>query len=214
MGHVDQQGSAVSHPRPTVTCLDRLTADNADPRGEIPLFAAGLEFAQETAGPLTRLFLQALPPEWTSVPLVIDSTLVWLGRGFRQGLLHWFHEPFPGRTDGIAGATNCRREAEHLACCWGGEGLTFLSGVAAESELSDRPCSLTEIAQRHERLQTLLREGRLHELKVPAATLYQYGWGAFHRFRPATTSGFQFWIRATRHDPRPLVNGIRNATNL
>jgi hypothetical protein len=36
------------------------------------------------------------------------------------------------------------------------------------------------------------------------------GWGALMRGRPASSTGFQFLLRATIGDPRPPVNGRRN----
>lgn len=191
-----------------------LDVAHLDPREETPLFAAGLEFARETAGPITKTFLNALPDEWIRGHLVIDSTLVWLSLGFRQGELFWCHEPFPGRTDGVTGQSNLQREAEHLACCCGPTGVDFLVGEAARIECAGEPLSMDAIRERHIRLQAEIDAGRLTIQTVPPYQMYRYDWGAFHRHGSATTSGFQFWIRVTRGDNRPLVNGIRNATNL
>jgi hypothetical protein len=191
-----------------------LDESHFDPREETPLFAAGLNFARETAGPIANAFLNVLPEEWINGHLVIDSTLVWLAPGFRQGEMFWCHEPFPGRTDGVTGQSNQQRQAEHLACCYGQTGIEFLWGDPPELEISDAPLTMNAIQERHHRLQAALESGRLAIHTVSPGTIYRYGWGAFHRHTAATTSGFQFWIRATRGDDRPLVNGIRNATNL
>lgn len=197
-----------------VVGLEQLNLAHLDPRGETPLFAAGLEFAQETAGPIAKAFLDALPNEWVAGHLVIDSTLVWLGVGFRQGPMLWCHEPFPGRTDGAAGQSNAQRQAEHIACCFGTTGIEFLEGPALAAESATEPQSMNLVRERHSRLQAEIDAKRLIVQHVPAYTMYRYRWGAFHRHAIATVSGFQFWIRATRGDNRPLVNGIRNATNL
>jgi len=192
----------------------RLYVDHLDPREETPLFAAGLDFTRETAGPIAQAFLEALPEEWTDGHLVIDSTLVWLAPGFRQGEMFWCHEPFPGRTDGVTGQSNRQRQAEHLACCCGPAGIDFLMGDPAELECTDVLLTMADVRERDHRLQAAVENGDLTIQSVPPHTIYQYGWGAFHRHSVATASGFQFWIRATRGDDRPLVNGIRNATNL
>lgn len=197
-----------------ITLLNHADLGDVDARGETPVFAAGLDFARETAGPLAKAFLAALPDEWIAGHLVIDSTLVWLRPGFRQGEMIWCHEPFPGRTDGVTGKSNIRREAEHIACCCGPAGIDFLIGDEAQAEWTDHPLAKDEIRQRHERLESTLAARGLSIQTVPPFTMYRYGWGAFHRHCTAPTSGFQFWIRATRGDDRPLVNGIRNATNL
>ncbi|WP_157605404.1 hypothetical protein [Schlesneria paludicola] len=200
--------------REVVVCLDELKLAHLNPRNETPLFAAGLGFARETSGPIATTFLDALPKEWTAGHLVIDSTLVWLRPGFRQGHVYWCHEPFPGRIDGAPAQSNAQREAEHIACCFGPSGIEFLEGKAAEAEYAVEPQSMNLIRERHSRLQAEIDAKRLTVHSVPAYTMYRYPWGSFHRHSAATASGFQFWIRATRNDNRPLVNGIRNATNL
>lgn len=194
--------------------LKRLEVEGVDPRGETPLFAAGLDFARRTSGPLATAFLESLPEDWAKAHLVIDSTLVWLRSGFRQGQMFWGHEPFPGQTDGVPGHSNLEREAEHIACCFGPAGIEFLAGPAVEAEAIPEPCPSSQIQERHRRLQEAIEAGTITTLAIPPFVIYRYGWGAFHRFSAAGTSGFQFWIRATRGDRRPLVNGMRNATNL
>lgn len=197
-----------------VVRLGELNCQHLDPRAETPLFAAGLEFARKASGPMATAFLDALPKKWTAGHLVIDSTLVWLPAGFRHGQMLWCHEPFPGRIDGVPGQSNSQREAEHIACCCGQTGIEFLEGDAAEAECINEPPPMNLIRERHARLQAAIDARCLKILPVPAYTTYRYRWGSFHRHTVATTSGFHFWIRATRGDNRPLVNGIRNATNL
>lgn len=197
-----------------VSLFTTLEVRHADPREETPLFAAGLDFARETAGPIAQAFLEALPQDWIGGHLVIDSTLVWLAPGFRQGEMFWCHEPFPGRTDGVTGQSNRQRDAEHVACCYGTTGIDFLVGTPAELEQTAAPLAMMALRERHHRLQAAIESGRLAVHFLPPRTVYRYRWGAFHRHAVAKTSGFQFWIRATRGDERPLVNGIRNATNL
>ncbi len=212
----EQQNLAGSHRSMShvVTAVLSLDLQQFDPRGETPVFAAGLEWTRQTGGPITQAFLDALPDDWKKEHLVIDSTLVWLGAGFRQGEMFWCHEPFPGRTDGVPAASNCERNAEHVALCCGPAGIDFLTGDNVQLEWSDLPLAMNQIRERHGRLQAGIFSGHLTATHVPPYTLHRYGWGAFHRHSVATVGGFQFWIRATRGDNRPLVNGIRNATNL
>lgn len=197
-----------------VVCLGELNCVRHDLRGETPLFAAGLEFARESSGPIATAFLDMLPTEWQAGHLVIDSTLVWLPTGFRHGPMFWCHEPFPGRTDGEPGQSNLQRNAEHIACCCGQTGIEFLEGDAAQAESIHEPHAINRIRERHARLQSAIEGGRLAIRSLPAYMTFGYQWGSFHRHAVATTSDFHFWIRATRGDNRPLVNGIRNATNL
>jgi hypothetical protein len=206
--------AAGRHRHRGVSQLLPLDVKHLDPRDETPLFAAGLDFAREVAGPLASAFLAALPAEWVAGHLVIDATLVWLAPGFRQGEMFWCHEPFPGQVTGVMGQSNLQQQAEHIACCCGPSGIEFLTGQALEKECSSELQTLDRIRDRHERLQSQVDAGALAIETVAPYTVYHYHWGAFHRHEIAKTSGFQYWIRATLGDPRPLVNGIRNATNL
>jgi hypothetical protein len=195
-----------------VTELEPIEADAADLREEAGLFAADLDFARFAAGAVGRRFLAALPEPWQGEHLVIDAMLTWLAPGVRMGSLAWTHEPFPGVTQGVRGRSNAAQGAEHLALVVGPAGVDFLVGPAADQERSVP--GKAELLPRHLRLEAALRAGQLERRSIRPGRAYRYAWGCFHRFQPAPRGGFAFWIRATRGDDRPLVNGVRNAVNL
>lgn len=195
--------------------------------GETPLFAAGRDFARAEGGPLTRAFLDALPVE-PDERLVIDSSLVWLAPGLVHGFalagdgrlqrprseVRFFHEPFPGIDSGVRGASNRQRGVTHWLCVLGlpctpevavGE-LAFAS--VAEAEAFWLP--LESVEEREAELERRLATGALALVAIPPATLVEYGWGTLLRPRRAIEHGFQLILRATRGDPRPLVDERRN----
>ena len=188
-------------------------------RSETPLFAAGARFAYDRGGPLTRAFLDALPEPWPAELLVLDSFLVWLRPHLCPGTPEWHHEVFPGQHENARGLANRERDVEHAACCFGTASLPeFLVGdvrlVGAPSEEASVWFRCTDLAARGRTLEAQLAAGDLAIRAVPPWTVYRYGWGSFQRAAPATESGFVFLVRATRGSSRPLVNGLRNVTNL
>jgi len=189
-----------------------LAVHDADLSHEVGLFAADLTFAREAAGPIASAFLDRLPADWQDAHPVIDAMLVWLQPGARMGSLAWTHEPFPGVTEGVRGRCNANRRAEHFTMVSGPSGVEFLVGEAAAAERDVVPRA--ELLKRHQRLEAAREAGALDVQSVDPATPYRYGWGVFQRMRPAPHGGLAFWVRASRRDDRPLVNGVRNAVNI
>jgi hypothetical protein len=187
---------------------DALTHEN-------PLFAADGRFAHARGGPITRAFLEALPPGWDPAGLVVDSTLVWLGRGFVPNGWRWFHrEPCPGRAGGAWDVANGEMDVEHVACVFGPSTAEVLVGELDLAALPALAGPEPDLRARHAVLAAWRVEGRLGARAVPEATLYHFGATTFQRFLPATAPGFHLWLRATRGSRRPVVNGMRNVSNL
>lgn len=193
---------------------------------EVPLFAADAAFARATGGPLTRAFLDALPPAWGD-DVVVDSSLVWLtpglchegdaaGRGPLRGAVPFRHEPFPGVDHGVRGASNRLQSAVHRI---GVFGLGCCTPLAVEGDIALEPdedpagfwVPTQGFAVRDARLEAWIAAGRLTAWPVPVATVVEVPWGGFLRPRPARQAGFQLLLRATHGDPRPRVNGRRNS---
>lgn len=216
--------------RSEVRVLGPLIHAPAEVERETPLFAAGLDFARDQGGPLTRAFLEALELEGQE-RVVVDSSLVWLAPGLAHGFqqdrargprapLRFVHQPFPGSPTGVRGESNRNQAAWHRLCVLGldctpevavGE-FAFASPQQAEAFWfpSGQAEARDERDERDELIERRLQAGSLNRVEVPLATLVEYGWGTLLRPRPASASGFQFVIRATSGDPRPIVNGRRN----
>ena len=190
---------------------------------ETPLFAAERAFAARAGGPLTRLFLEAIPCE---EDLIVDSSLVWLMPGLAHGFpaprgrrgprapLRFLHELFPGSREGVRGAANRNRAARHWLCVLGHEAtpeaalgeLAFASAAeAAEFWFPSEGFDLREAE-----VERRLLEGSLRRAPLPRATLIELGWGTLLRGRPAESAGFQLVLRASAGARRPAVNGRRN----
>ena len=191
---------------------------------ETPLFAADRDFAWDHGGPITRRFVEGLPAD-RALPVVVDSSLVWLAPGLGHGFelgggghprapLRFTHEPFPDVVTGVRGASNRNRSALHRMCVLGvdctpelasGEVLFADAETAAAFWLPEDGFAFrdAEIARRCD-------EGSLVREAIPLGVVIEFGWGALMRPRPSAVTGFQFILRATIGDPRPQVNGRRN----
>lgn len=194
---------------------------------ETPLLAATREFARLHGGAITRAFVETLPTD-PALPVVIDSSLVWLAPGLAHRIelgpaarmmgprapLCFLHEPFPGSTTGVRAASNRNREAIHRLCVLGLECTPEVAigdiAFATESEAEAFWLPVENLDVREAEIERRLAEGTLTSGPIPLGTVIEFGWGTLMRGRPAVTTGFQLILRATLGDPRPIVNGRRN----
>ncbi|MCA9557641.1 MAG: hypothetical protein KC583_03655 [Myxococcales bacterium] len=204
------RGASAPRSLPTTLPLDALTA-------ETPLFAADARYARHRGGPLTRAFVDALPPAWSLDRVVVDSTLVWLRRGMVPNGFGAFHrEPYPEDSHGAYAAANAELDTHHVACFFGPSHAEVLRGHVGLDELP--PVSPTrgraDLSRRHAALVALLDAGQLSLEPMPAGQPFAYDARTFLRYAPARESGFHLWLRATHGSQRPIVNGHRNVSNL
>ena len=194
---------------------------------ETPLIAADPDFAWEHGGPLMRAFVESLSADG-SKPVVIDSSLVWLAPGLAHGFelgpggrlsrprgpLRFVHEPFPGVTTGVRGASNRNLDVVHRMC---------VLGLGCTPEVAEGDFAFTDTSQaeafwlpsesleeREAEIERRLAEGTLTRTALPLGIVVEFGWGTLMRARPAATTGFQLIMRATIGDPRPHLNSRRN----
>jgi hypothetical protein len=201
--------------------------DGQSLENQTPLFAADRDFAARNGGAITRAFVETLPAD-PALPIVIDSSLVWLAPGLAHGFelgpgarmmrprspLRFLHEPFPGVTTGVRGSSNRNVSAVHRLCILGLDctpevavgDFTFAS--PSEAEAFWLPTE--QVDAREDDIERRLAAGTLTRVAVPVGTMIEFGWGTLMRGRPSTATGFQLILRATIGDPRPIVNGRRN----
>lgn len=194
---------------------------------ETPVLGADRAYARAHGGPITRAFVDTLPAD-PAVPVIIDSSLAWVGAGLAHVISlggqapfrrhrsppQFMHEPFPGVDTGVRRASNRDLAALHRLCVLGldctpevavGE---FSFTEAADAEAFWLPAE--SLDAREAEIEARLADGRLTRAIVPVGVVVELGWGALLRSRPATRAGFQLILRATIGDPRPPVNVRRN----
>lgn len=199
--------------------------------GETPLFAADREFASRHGGPITRDFVATLTRD-PEVPVIIDSSLVWLVPGLAHGFelpsggrqahgrapLRFAHEPFPGARQGVRAAANRNRAASYRMCVLGLDCTPeFAVGEVACADAAEAQAFWLpgeDHGVREDGIARRLAEGTLLPRRLAVGEIAAFGWGCLRRFRPASASGFQLVLRATIDDPRPVVNGRRNLAML
>lgn len=218
--------------RNTLRCVAPFypTSDQAI-QDETPLLAASPSFARNYGGPITRAFLDSLALEQAE-GVLIDSSLVWLSPGLVHGVElgpsgpaigprsppHFIHEPFPGVSTGIRGASNRNLSVIHRLCVLGLDCTPeVVLGDFAFSDLSTAeafwlPCE--DFASRDLEIERRLSAHLLTRQYVPLCTIMEFGWGTLMRARPAQATGFQLVLRASVGDQRPPINGLRNLVQL
>lgn len=192
---------------------------------ETPLFAADRAYALAHGGAITRAFVEALPAHWTDP--VIDTWLAWVTPGmtlddeYSRGVSAPFrapplfrHEPFPGALEGVKAACNRNQAATHR---WLILGAPEVPVFAVGEVCFDNPATAAEfwtpeedLVDRDVRVRQQLDAGQLRALAWPRGEILETGWGALWCPRLTEVAGFQFKLRASHLEPRPIVNGHRN----
>lgn len=201
------------------------------PQDETPLFAADRVFAAQHGGLITRAFVSTLPQD-PAVPVVIDSSLVWLVPGLAHGFelpsggrqahgrspLRFAHEPFPGARQGVRAAANRNRAATYRWCVLGLDCTTeFAVGEVVCADAAEAMAFWLpddDTGAREAGIARRLAAGELGLRPLACGDIAAFGWGCLRRARPAAASGFQLILRASIDDPRPVVNGRRNLAML
>ena len=180
---------------------------------EEPLFAATADFAAEFGGPITRLFVESLPQDWGSLPLVIDTMLVWLTVGTYAGPIRFHREPYPLNDLGAFDMANADRGVDHINVVIGPAGIEALIGVLPLG-LPDKPLRADQAAamERDTLLRGCVDRGELSVASINPSELFRSTAETFVRHIPAERAGFHFFMRATRGSRQPLVNGFRTIT--
>lgn len=194
----------------------------AEIKAEPMLFQCDLNRASKLGGPITSEFLSLLPREWRESSLRIDSRVHMLMPGWFPCIPGWHHDDVPRtRLDSQPDYENVRR-AQHL--------MVIVSSVpdlcptqfalgAAELEVPE--VGKTIYAEWHKDVELLIRNKVLHTQSVVDRQLTIFDDRAWHRGTAATTDGWRWFVRVTRHltqDGSPLklsaANELRHQTQV
>src|SRR5262245_43743261 len=97
-------------------------------KAEPMFFAAGGDFARRHGGPITQAVLAALPADWRSCPLVIDSRVHMLMPGWYPCIPGWHLDDVPRtRSDGQPEHRCPAYRAEHILCVVGDASLPLFA---------------------------------------------------------------------------------------
>lgn len=179
-----------------------------DVKREPMLWRASVGFAELHGGPLTWAFLEALPDEWKSSDVVIDSRTHMLMPGWYPCIPGWHLDDVPrSRPDGQPNHESPEYRSKHVMALWGSASVTTFA--VGDIELQEPEPGNTTYAIWHPIIEDRIRRGELVECAVMPRRLVFFDWTSFHRGNPATKRGWRFFIRATRDTNQKAQNEVR-----
>lgn len=189
-------------------------------KNEPMLFGAAEWFAHEKGGPITAAFLDKLHEGYgEGNRWVIDSRVHMLKEGWYPCIPGWHTDDLPRDPRFFGGQPEIFHpsyKAEHvLAFVDAGTGSATefvldcfqINEDYVKESLAEGMTVYGAIDAKLERFKATY--GGLITRIAPDRTLVRFGWQDFHRGRPATGTGWRFFIRATRYSPRFPVNELR-----
>ena len=165
------------------------------------LFMCDTNFAYEHGGPFVRAFLKEIPI--TKYPLVIDTKIHMLKRGWYPGIPGWHIDFAPG-WESLVEWDKVDPEERHFAA--------FSSNVSCTEYIATPVLLHTPRVYRINGILSKQVEAiyeNLGIIKPSAHQIYEFGQMNLHRVTPATGSGWRLFVRASATKLRKPVNEIR-----
>ena len=175
-------------------------------KNEPMLFNCDYEYARKLGGPITHAFLDLLQLDG---PIIIDSRVHMLKRGWWPCIPGWHHDDVPrSRADGQPNYKNPEYESFHcLALINGGIAPTeFALGTSTFNEV---PIKQTVYKVWHGEVEKQLLDNRLMRYQAESNRLIYFDWQTWHQGTRAVTDGWRFFIRASAKTNRKPTNEIR-----
>lgn len=187
-------------------------------KNEPMLFNCNLEHAYLLGGPITRAFLDKVPKDWKTVPLVIDSRVHMLMTDWYPCIPGWHHDDVPrDRADGQPEYEKPTYRSKHIMMLSNADICPTEFAVGKE-DFCVPETGKTFYSEWHKDVNKYVKNGFLKVHSCPDQTLIQFDDRTWHRGVAANTNGWRFFIRVSRYfDPEgntsdrlnPRTNEIR-----
>lgn len=176
-------------------------------KNEPMLFNCSGSAAYDLGGPITREFLDGLPADWKNIPLIIDSRVHMLMKGWYPCIPGYHHDDVPRSTEsGQPNYYNPEYHSEHLLGLVNGD-ICPTQFALGEIDL-DIPAHGIIYKQWHVDVKYALDTGRLWSHSAPSGVYLQFDWQTFHQGVAANRPGWRWFIRVSRNTDR-----VKSPTN-
>lgn len=187
------------------------------------LFNTDLSFAYENGGPITKSFIEKLPPGWND-DVVFDSRVHMLMPGWYPAIPGWHHDDVPRTeiptgqhfiTAGQPDYDNPRYSSEHI--------MGLVNAEICPTQFISTTCSMPPIPEGeliyrkwHLEIEKLIEQGKLDILEARDRTLIYFDCNTFHTGTSARGSGWRWFGRLSRNTDRTkkITNEIRVNTQV
>ncbi len=175
-------------------------------KNEPMFFNCSMDFAYDSAGSITKEFMDSLPEEWKQ-NAVIDTRSHMLMKGWYPCIPGWHHDDVPRSTaNGQPNYVNPEYRSEHL--------MGLVNAEVAPTEFALGYINLDIPKDNiykvwHPQVEQCIRESTgLTLLKSNSGFLYQFDDRAFHQGVKAAKNGWRWFARVSRKTDR-----VKNVTN-
>lgn len=179
-------------------------------------FNSDFDYAMKNGGFITKAFLNALPMEWKSAPLVFDSRIHMLMPGWYPAIPGWHHDDVPRpkipvgqhfASSGQPDYDNPRYKAEHI--------MGLINGDVCPTAFAIGKCTMPAISEGeliyrawHKEVERLIRDEQLSIEYAKSGQLVYFDCDTFHTGVKTVSNGWRWFGRVSRNTDR--VNEITN----
>jgi len=180
-------------------------------KNEPMLFNCSLGSAYKLSGPITKDIIATLPDDWHDTPVVVDSRVHMLKKGYYPCIPGFHHDDVPrSRSDGQPNYHRPEYRSKHLMVLVNGDicPTEFALGVA---EFDEVPVGQTIYKEWHKTVVKHLDDGILQKFHAPDRTLIQFDDRTWHQGTQAVADGWRFFIRFSQNTDRTFspTNEVR-----
>lgn len=187
-------------------------------KNETMFFNSDLEFAWKHGGEITRNFIDGLPSDWTTCPVVLDSRVHMLMEGWYPCIPGFHHDDVRRRNDqyGQPDYNNPGYLSEHLMGLVNGDICPTRFAITAPGRLKQNLFELpspekTVYEEWHREVVRKISLGDLIVQEAPSGVYLQFDWQTWHEGQAARKSGWRWFVRLSRKTDRTknISNEIR-----
>jgi hypothetical protein len=177
-------------------CLPPFTQEEV--KREPMLFNCSAEAARRLGGPITRAFLDRLPPDYGD-PVVIDTRVHMLMPGWYPCIPGWHHDDVPRtRIDGQPNYQLDQDRSEHVTALVGAD-VARSKFALGHGFFRDVPIGSVVYDAWHREVVGKLRSGDLTGWRAPMGRLVLFDDRTWHRGVAARGNGWRWFGRASRY---------------
>lgn len=174
-----------------------------------PMFyRASREFAIEHGGPITKQFLENIPPDWKDIPVTIDTRVHMLMPGWFPCIPGMHHDDIPRtREDKQPNYETLDYSADHILGLVNGE-VAPTEFAVGQIDLDIPPIGELVYRDWHPKVMKAIENGSLKSVKAESYRYIQFDNFSFHQGTKAVASGWRWFIRVSRNTER--ANDCKN----
>ena len=182
-------------------------------KNEPMLFSADWEFAYKNGGPITRNFLNHFL--FRSNDWIIDTRVHMLMKDWYPCIGGWHCDNIPRNTwNGQPDYKNPAFISDHVLCVIDSGTGSLTEFVEDEIRLSDVPEDKMVYEHFSKEINSQVKDSIIKTTQFESGDVLSFNALTFHRGRPATGSGWRFFIRATTNTPQKAYNEVRRQVNV